>query len=812
MLTIDDAHWIDDASLRCLLYLSRRVDEVPIAIVLALRPEPSGPGAEMIARVAAEPAAVVLRLHPLSAAAARELVCNLVSADADDRLCEACFKSTGGNPFLLRELASALAETGMPSSQREISQIERLVPRAVARHVLVRLGRQSPAATAFARAVAMLGAGAQMLHASELAGLDEDQAAEALDALVASDILAKDPPLAFVHPLLREVVYSEMAPGKRALEHRRAARLLADRGAEPERVASQLLASGPAGADWAVQFLRTAARDAQARGSPQSAAMYLGGALAEPPTPPERAAVLLELGLAEAAAALPAASEHLAAAHALARDPIERARIASELAVALEHRNRPAEAVAVLEDAIDHLADRNSDLSLSLVAQSVVAANTFLGSRRALSERITCAIAQLSATCVSAGPLLAALSYEAAHRGGTAEQTVALAERGLASGSHGASLWDGVVMVVAAEALSRCDRLSRAVAVLDGLLTAARAHGATHVESAALTARAMALNRTGRLLDAEADARLALAIAEDEPWDFLRPYKLAGLTDALIAQGQLDAAAQLLPHAEVTRHEADQTIFQVFLHDTYARLLALQGRCQEALREIAIVEQADCDWDIRNPGWTTWRLTAALVYHRLGQPERAAALAQDELRMARTFGAPRAIGIALRTAALVAREVQIPQLVEAAEVLEHSEARFEFARTLVELGAALRRTGHPGEARGPLETGLELARECGGPALADQAYQELLATGARARGPLNARLTALTPSELRVATMAADGLSNREIAQALYVSLKTVEMHMSHVYDKLGDRSRVRLTTALQRKQSIAREYTVRGL
>jgi DNA-binding CsgD family transcriptional regulator len=121
----------------------------------------------------------------------------------------------------------------------------------------------------------------------------------------------------------------------------------------------------------------------------------------------------------------------------------------------------------------------------------------------------------------------------------------------------------------------------------------------------------------------------------------------------------------------------------------------------------------------------------------------------------------------------------------------------EHARTLIELGAALPRSGYRADAREPLTTGHELAYECGARALAQRARQELIATGYR---PTRARLAgrdALTASELRVAGMAADGATNREIAQSLYLSVKTVEMHVSRAYRKLGISSRHDLAAAV---------------
>jgi len=135
-------------------------------------------------------------------------------------------------------------------------------------------------------------------------------------------------------------------------------------------------------------------------------------------------------------------------------------------------------------------------------------------------------------------------------------------------------------------------------------------------------------------------------------------------------------------------------------------------------------------------------------------------------------------------------------------VLERSESRLELARTLVELGAALRRVGARREAREPLKRGLELALDSGGALVAGVARHELVISGARQRRPRTTGRDALTPSELRIAAMAADGLTNRDIAQALYLSLKTVEMHLGHAYRKLAIHSRAQLAAALERAET----------
>jgi DNA-binding CsgD family transcriptional regulator len=157
------------------------------------------------------------------------------------------------------------------------------------------------------------------------------------------------------------------------------------------------------------------------------------------------------------------------------------------------------------------------------------------------------------------------------------------------------------------------------------------------------------------------------------------------------------------------------------------------------------------------------------------------------------------LGIALRAAGLAeGGRSGIELLREAVEVLKGSPARLEYARAMTDLGAALRRLRHRAEAREPLALGLELAHRCGAPALVKRAREELLATGARPRRLTVSGRDALTPSEARIARMAADGQSTPAIAQALFVTPKTVETHLGHAYQKLDINSRHRLAQALQ--------------
>jgi len=204
-----------------------------------------------------------------------------------------------------------------------------------------------------------------------------------------------------------------------------------------------------------------------------------------------------------------------------------------------------------------------------------------------------------------------------------------------------------------------------------------------------------------------------------------------------------------------------------------------------------------------NPAFIAWRSPAALALRQLGELDEARRLAYEELELARAWAAPRALGAALRVAGLAeGADRGLELLAEAVQVLDGSPAKLEHAKARTELGAALRRANQRVNARDHLRHAVELATICGASALAEQARRELLASGARPRRVALSGVESLTPSERRVAEMAADGLTNREIAQALFVTQRTVEVHLTSVYRKLSIDSRAQLRTALSSSSS----------
>jgi DNA-binding CsgD family transcriptional regulator len=200
-----------------------------------------------------------------------------------------------------------------------------------------------------------------------------------------------------------------------------------------------------------------------------------------------------------------------------------------------------------------------------------------------------------------------------------------------------------------------------------------------------------------------------------------------------------------------------------------------------------------------NPAIIAWRSNAALAHLQLGNEDEARQLAREDLDLARTWGAPRALSAALRTTGLAeGGRKGLAALEEAVDVVANSPARLEQAKARTEFGAALHRANRRSDARRQLRQGLELATLCNAAPLASRAETELRATGARPRRIALRGVDSLTPSERRVAEMASKGPTNREIAQALFVTPRTVEVHLTNTFRKLEISSRSQLAAALR--------------
>ena len=335
VLIVDDVHWADAASLRWLAELARRIEELPLGVLCAVRTgEPPGapePLAELLAAALEPP----IRPRPLGPDAAQALVAARLPA-ADAAFAHACHAVTAGNPFLLGALLDHLVTEDIAPDAATAGRLSAFGPDQIARGVERQLQRLSAGASPLARALAVLGPGAPLRHAARLARLDPRHAARAADGLRAAGLVHGDGPIALAHPLIAGALYADLAPGERALWHADAARMLSDERADPERVALHLLRTDPEADPGTVAALRAAAAGATARGAPESAARFLRRAVAEPPLDPDVAAsVRLELGLALAARVQPDAAAMLHEAVELAASAAQRTEIALRGARAL---------------------------------------------------------------------------------------------------------------------------------------------------------------------------------------------------------------------------------------------------------------------------------------------------------------------------------------------------------------------------------------------------------------------------------------------------------------------------------------------
>ena len=253
---------------------------------------------------------------------------------------------------------------------------------------------------------------------------------------------------------------------------------------------------------------------------------------------------------------------------------------------------------------------------------------------------------------------------------------------------------------------------------------------------------------------------------------------------AMTERGELDAARELL-HRELPLG-AESGFFGALAYRARARLHSAFLE-HEAARRALIASAERVEWlPFPNPEVVGWQSELARTEAMLGNGEEAARLAAEGVDLARNAGGVRGIGVALGAQGAVAGAEGVEILRESVEVLGATRARLAHVRVLVDLGAALRRANHRKEAREPLREGLDIAHRCGARPLEERARAELEATGARPRNVVLSGVDSLTPSEVRVARMAVEGMSNREIAQGLFVTTKTVETHLRHVYQKLG--------------------------
>lgn len=790
LLAVDDAHWGDEPSLRFLAYLARRVESIAVVLVIAARGEEdtSADSAAVLAEIRADPATRRVEPAGLAVAGVERLLSELEAGVIDEAFTRACHDATGGNPFLLGELVRALQVDGVPFTAAGVARVTEVTPPTVARAVGATLARLGLHATRLAHAAAALGDGVALELAAELGKVPISGAASVAAELVRSGVFDDAAVLRFRHPILAGAVRAGVSAHERAATHARAAELLRARGAAPERVALQLLHASPAGDSGVVDELRLAAERAREHGAPATAVVLLRRALEEPPASALRGEMLLELGSAELAIGQTTdAAEHLAEAHRCAAD--HQTRAGALLLLAQANPGDPSarrRIIELVEQTLPDVAHGDRELALRLRAVLVL-------------EGRPCDDVVVNGETIGEAALLGHLVFARMRPDAIAGEIADIAERaarqvdGLLKEGASSLAFTGMVL-----GLRWADRLDDAARLLDRAIAIARRRGSTTDFATAMTLRASVHRRAGRLRDAEADARVALAAALDPEWSFARG--VVPLLGSLLDQGRTDDAACELAGAALEQEIPDSPpmisvlLARMWLHAARREHTRALADWEEAVRRAERLQGI-------NAGWIEDLAVVADVHHALGDQTAAEATVAQGLTLARRWDTPGAIGQALHAQARVAgAEDSVEVLQSAVSLLADSPARLEHARALVTLGGVLRRRGKRVDSREPLREGYELARRCGAEALAETARAELRASGIRLRRQAVTGVDALTPSERRIAEMAASGLSNVEIAQDLFLTVKTVEMHLTHTYRKLDIRRRSELAAALEGK------------
>ncbi|MEU6058294.1 AAA family ATPase [Streptomyces sp. NPDC047097] len=806
VLAIDDLHWADESSLRFLNYLQPRLDHLPVLIATCLRPPEPGTRTHLLDRLLNSEKARVVRPAPLSPRAAGTLLSALLAGPPDPDFARACHRATAGNPLLLRELALAVTAEGLAPTDGNSHRVLGIGAAAVSRRVGDRLDGLPAASVRLAESIAVLDGRALATDVARLAGLTSPEAGRGAALLEEGHLIralrreGEGMRYEYVHPLVQAAVYDRIDPARRTRYHARAAELFTGSHEGAESAAAHLLRIPATGDPETIATLWRAARDAWGRSSPEETLTYLRRCLAEPMEREQRRSVLLSAASARQLIDVGSAAAYLEEALALTRDVRETARLRWVLGGVLLLSQQAERAHEVWCQALSVLPADEIDLRGRLQASLINIPLVMPGRPDLLAY---------------AGELGDPPEHDSLGARGLA--CVRAAVEAFDGNPHAVSRLDSCDVLVhetdprppeefsvpeaSTESWQVCSWLVLLMAddhrIVDRLAESvdiARRLRAPRALSAAHCFRGLARLWRGELAEARKDLVTALDTVELANVDVGRPFIVAYLAETLMETGDLGAAEAALDAAGCPSPPPPGGQLSFLLH-ARARWLRLVGRFDEALEAALLAGERWAAHGGRNPAGVPWQSEAALSLRALGRHDEARRYAAEELALAVRWGAPRALGRALRVSGIVAPEgAAIGRLEESVTVLRGSAAHLELAYSLVELGTSQRERGQADGLR-HLDEGLRWAVRCGAGALATRARRELASAGSRKRpagGPQK-----LNPSEYRSCALAAQGMTNREIAHRLSLTVKTVEGHLSSSYRKLDITGRRELAAVL---------------
>ena len=803
-LVVDDAQWADRSSLEVLSYLARRVDDLPLLILIGARADDPDAASDLLTLLGSVRSATVLHPQPLTARGATQLIRRL-APETPASVCRDCHRAVGGNPWLLGELGRQIAAHGpeaLEDSEQDAPHVTAIARTVVRR----RLAELCPRDRGVVAALAVIGDGAPPHVLAAVAGVPVGELGPARDALLAAGLLdanpgsprslpcSSAPSMCFAHGLIAIAIAEDLPRTERERLHREAARALMDCGADPGVVASHLLECGPQADPGVSELLLRAATEAARGGVPRAAAAYLERALQERAPGDDRGKLLARLGTVAFDAGLPDSRRRLREALHEVDDRECRIDVLTRLAALNLVDAGDAGLAQVFEQEL--AGETDPGVRLAVEAASLDALLIF-PERHAERARRVAAIDLAS----SADPLLERVVL--AHRAWVATELGAPSAPAWAQMARGA-LDDGLLKEEAhwRSAYSLCARVlvatddPQAGEAIAGMREVAVARGSLRLRVAAEWYAADHALRTGRVAEAENHARLALDLSGDDP-NVFSGGAAEVLICALAERGAFGEARELLRERRLDG-ALGLAVWEIGLRHARARLWLGEGDFERAYAEAMEAGALRAEQGRPNPSLEPWRSTAARALAHLGRREEAIVLADAELALAERFGAPVPIATALHARAVAEPDHEATVLLcERGLAVAASSSGLEVVRLRLELGSALASLGRRVEAREALRPALADADAAGAVSLAQRARRELVATGLRPRHAAIEGAGALTPRQRQICELAAAGKGNRAIAQQLFLSIKTVETHLAAGYRKLGVNTRTELAAEL---------------
>ncbi|MEU8790328.1 AAA family ATPase [Streptomyces sp. NPDC048643] len=799
LVAVDDVHRADEQSRQWLTAAARQIDRLPVLLVVTERTQydvdPAGPG---LAHTLSPDLVRTHTLAPLSADSAAGLVRSAFADAPPDSWVDDCVRACAGSPLLLHALLDDLrAVPGARTPAPVPTTCAALYPGAYPAAVSWWLDCAGRATADVARSLALATADSAghgpYVDAELLAGMAGADAARVpgwLTSMTRLGVLRTSPDGGhpdYVHPLLRDAVSSGWPGARRQAAHRAAAETMLRRGDPAEAVAGHVLRAPVIGAAWAVGALLDAASAAVRSGRAGDAPAFLRRALEEPLTPERRSAVLTELGSLEFVTVRPAAGmSRLAEAVRLPGAPRDRVRAAVALGTALTGQGETRAAIGVLRSLDEQLRD-HPDLVRTVQTASTLLSDQDPDVRREMYRWLR-ETADRSPHLVGAAGRALLVRYEAT-AGLTSARTAVRRVRALLE-EPSDPLGEPFLLGTAAAVTQWADELDEAERLVERGLAGQSASLLHPMHAALLNVRADIAAARG------AHEGVAPAARPAGPVGRAPGNQDALAVLALVGQGRTETATALAGDFEL-RDAPDSWEANRFL---YARgvLRAADGDPGAALDDFLECGRRQSAREVLSPVVTPWRTAAAECRVALGRPEEALALAREELRLATVWNTPRLVGRSLSTLGTATGGRQGLDLADrAVRLLREAPAGTELPAALIAQGRQLAAAGERTRAREPLREAAERAERLGAVRLHTQAQQALREAGARRAAAPRTGTDALTPSERRIATLAANGRTNPEISTLLHLARRTVETHLTSTFRKLGIRGRGELAGAL---------------